>query len=91
MAYVTGVVLKRQEFAGKVTAVVTVVFVRKVAGVVQVGVQLVQHVGAVLHVTTGVIQTTTTHIVVLSVTDVQTAGTDKDMAVTQTETVFIVV
>ena len=91
MAYVTEAVQKRQEFVGVVTAAVTAVCVRKAAGAVQVGVQLVQHVGAVLHVTTGVIQTTTTHIVVLSVTDVQTAGTDKDMAVTQTETVFIVV
>ena len=91
MAYVTGVVLKRQEFAGKVTAVVTVVFVRKVAGVVQVGVQLVQHVGAVLHVTTGVTQTTTTHTVVLFVTDVKTVGKVKHMAVTQTEKVSIVV
>jgi len=91
VAYVIEAVQNRQEFVGKVTAVATVVCVPKVAGVVQVGVQLVQQDGAVLHVTTGVTQTTTTHIVALFVTDVRTVGTVKAMAATQTETVYIVV
>ena len=79
MVYATEAVQNRQECVGKVTADLTDVCVPKVAGVVQVGVQLVQLVGAVLRQIIGA-QQNITATAVSFVTDVQTVGTVKDMA-----------
>jgi hypothetical protein len=88
--YVTEDVRKRAEFAGKVIQETQDVFVQKAAGEVQVGVQLVQLVGAVLRQTTGA-QQNITDTAVSFVTDVQTVGKLMLTVATQTETQFIVV
>ena len=90
VVYVTEVVQKQVECAGKEIQETQDVFVQKAAGEVQVGVQLVQLVGAVLRQTPGVIQNIT-DTAVSFVTDVQTVGKQTLTVVTLIETQFIVV
>jgi hypothetical protein len=80
VASVTEVAQNQAKYVGLVIVEVRAVCVPKVVGVVLVGVQLVQHVGVVLPLTTGVrhnIQDT----VVLFVMLVTTVGRIKHMAV----------
>ena len=81
VVYVTEVVQKQVECAGKEIQETQDVFVQKADGVVQVGVQLVQLVGAVLRQITGAKQNTT-DTAVSFVTDVQTVG--KQMLMVET-------
>lgn len=73
VVYVTEVVQKQVEYAGKEIQETMDVFVQKADGVVQVGVQLVQLVGAVFQQITGA-QLGITDTAVSFVTDVLTVG-----------------
>ena len=82
--FATEDVQNRQEYVGKAIADQMVVCVLKAAGQEQVGVQLVQHVDAVLRQTHGVIHHTTV-TAVLFVTDVQIVGVTRLTAEMLTE------
>lgn len=81
VVYVTEVVQKQVECAGKEIQETQDVFVQKADGVVQVGVQLVQLVGAVFQQINGVILDIT-DTAVSFVTDVLTVGKQMLMAET---------
>lgn len=82
--FATEDVQKLVEYVGKAIADQMVVCVPKAAGQEQVGVQLVQHVDAVLRQIIGVIHHTTV-TAVLFVTDVQTVGVTRLTAEMLTE------
>ena len=77
--FVTEVVQSQVKYAGQATVAIAAVCVLKVVGVVLVGVQLVQHVGVVLPLTTGV-KHSIQGIAVLFVMLVTIVGKTKHMA-----------